>query len=358
MTSNKYSNKDRIKDRIKDSIKDRNKDIHPESDIYKLNTFHLLTFGLWFYFVLKYILQRDLTKLFIPTFLIATTFYFVNMYRSIAPVSNMNKLCCRLSIFESFPWFKQFIGMNTPFRDMVLSNLSSITFSILFISVLFVIGSKLKGLFSAFEWSCFTHILMMVFFVTLFTEGMRWWKWNPIDGESNDIHGMVSLLHNGMYGTLSFSMLSIIALLSRHVYEFIELIITRQASSSKKTRIAKSMNCTYNKIYGELRHLLYFFLFPLLLVMAGSSFYFIGWQMLGHIIHSLYGNPNMKKNGVSQSLNENTGTLQVLLIRLAHHWESWNSTRTTSPNVCILTILLNIIGLYVYFVFDKYAYDD
>ena len=337
--------------------KDKN-DVHPDSDIYKLNVFHLLTFGLWFYFVLKYTLQRDLTKLSVPTFLVATSFYFINMYRSIAPVSNMNKLCCRLPIFETFPWFKQFIGMNTPFRDMVLSNLSSITFSILFISVLFVLGSKLKGLFSSFEWKCFTQILVMVFFVSLFTEGMRWWKWNPIDGEADGNNGMVTLLQNGMYGTLSFSMLSVISLLTRHVYSFIDLILTRQASTSTRTKVARNMNCTYNKIHRELHHILYYFLFPILLIMASGSFYFVGWQMLGQIVHSLYGHTNMKKNGSRLSLTKDTGTLQVLLVRFAHHWESWNSTRTTFPNVCILTILLNILGLYIYFTFDKYAYHN
>ena len=153
----------------------------------------------------------------------------------------MNKACCRLEIFEKYPWFKKLIQLNTPAKDLMLSNLSNIALVVIFSSVLFVVGFKLKALFSPTEWKCLTQFLFMTFFIVVSIEVLRWWNWDnelgefvgqggPSGDSGNSGSGRpgshpVHMFRNGLCGALSLASLIVLIILSRHTYRFIGLII-------------------------------------------------------------------------------------------------------------------------------------
>lgn len=331
--------------------KKKKEDIHPDSLIYKLNFFHLSTFLTWIYFVFLYASRGEWNKLSVPTFLVATSFFFINIYRSLAPVTDMNKSCCRLEVFEKFPWFKQMIQYNTPARDMLLSNLSNTSLIVLFISVLFTVGFKLKGLFSPKEWKCLTQFLFMTFFIVVSIEVLRWWNWDRQLGEfvGNEIgeYGRpgsegINMVRNGLWGTISLASLVVLIILSHHTYRFIGLIVDYKGKGTRK-------KTQYKHILGELNTLLYYFIFPFLLLTGGGFIYYIIGQMMGQFVHSTY-------RGKEDDVDRETGMIEILLRRFSHQWKEWNDWISDFPNVCLSTIGSNLLGLYLYFIFDMYAY--
>lgn len=339
--------------------KNKKEDIHPDSTMYTLNVFHLITFFIWIYFVFTYASRGEWSKLKVPTFIITTAFFFMNMYRSLAPVTDMNKACCRLDVFETHPWFKKMIQFNTPPRDRILSNLSNIALVSIFSSVLFVIGFKLKALFSPTEWKCLTQFLFMTFFIVVSIEVLRWWNWDTEigefvggDGESGSGSGsgrpgsnQVHMFRNGLWGALSLASFVVLIILSRHTYRFIGMIIDanmKNKSTKNKTH--------YHQINGELNTLLYYFIFPFLLLTGGGFIYYIFGQVIGQYVHSTY------KGNENEDIDRDIGVIEIMLRRFSLNWKEWNEWINVFPNICITTIIQNFVGLYLYFIFDKYAY--
>lgn len=342
--------------------KKKKEDIHPESTIYKLNFFHLITFFMWIHFIFTYANRGEWSKMRVPTFLVTTAYFFVNMYRSIAPVTDMNKACCRLEILEKYPWFKNLIQLNTPAKDLLLSNLSNVALIIIFSSVLFVVGFKLKALFSPTEWKCLTQFLFMTFFIVISIEVLRWWNWDTEIGEfvgQDTLPGVsgsgskrpgsdqVHMFQNGLMGSLCLASLIVLIILSRHTYRFIGLII--DANMKNKSTKSKSH---YHEINGELNTLLYYFIFPFLLLTGGGFLYYIFGQVMGQYVHSTY------RGKENEGVDRTADVIEVMLRRFSLNWKDWNEWINAFPNICITTIILNFIGLYLYFIFDKYAYSQ
>ena len=71
---------------------------------------------------------------------------------------------------------------------------------------------------------------------------------------------------------------------------------------------------------------------------------------MGQYVHSTY----MGKE--KEDVDRDIGVVEIMLRRFSLKWKDWNEWISVFPNICITTILLNFVGLYLYFIFDKYTY--
>ena len=310
-------------------------EIHPNSFLYAFNAFHGVAFILWIYFLLKHIFQRDYYKLVIPVFWMFTFFLFINTYRSLAPIQSLHKLCFNFSGIIPKDIYNSILGWNNEHRDHVLSNLSSICFASVFLSTFYIIGLRLRSLFGCTEWKCFMHLLFASLLVVVSIEILDWF---PLQSYPSYTENMIAL-KNGMYGILSLCGLFVLILLSGYTDTFITLLLSA------------NQYCKMESIYKHVHSLLYFKLFPFLLLTCFMVVYFIVWELGGQYIYQYY----YKQDKEHTIEADNMNVVEILLRRFAYAWKRWHIYKTKIPVVCLSTISMNFMGIFIYSIFDNYS---